>query len=113
MSARPDDDYRPPHGTPPQLANQGLCRGCRTLTAKRELADHGGECAPCYRGYTQGQQTTTDIGDKRVDARDWAKALKRREEAGERLTAAQRDMWRAALHHWVDPQNPVEEAAWT
>lgn len=32
-----------------------------------------------------------------VDPKQWAKSLKSREEAGEQLTRAQREMWRSAL----------------
>jgi len=36
-----------------------------------------------------------------ASARDWARRLKQREESGDRLTKAQRDMWRAALNESV------------
>lgn len=35
--------------------------------------------------------------------RDWARALRAREQRGDRLTKAQRDMWREALKHEAEP----------
>ena len=37
------------------------------------------------------------IEPKDVDPREWARRLQRREQQGERLTLAQREMWREAL----------------
>jgi len=90
-----DDDFRPPHGMPPTAEGRGLCRVCRVLTATRELIAHGAQCSACYEAYRIAPQPRPDVGS-RGDSRSWAAALKRREEAGEPLTEAQRTMWREA-----------------
>ena len=72
------------------------------LQVVAEMARHR-EPAPVHR-YTHGEKTEI-LQSMRVmfaaglsrPAKQWAHALKQREEDGERLTKAQRDMWRAAL----------------
>lgn len=75
------------------------CIFCGRATAHDTLATLGARCAPCYRGYCESaSKPTPDVGDKRKgNPKEWAHALKAREEAGERLSGVQRTMWRAAL----------------
>lgn len=76
------------------------CRqtSCGKLTLRTTLAHYGGRCFECYERFCAAPQPKVDVGDKRIDPKSWAHALRRREKAGERLTPPQRAMWRAALH---------------
>lgn len=75
------------------------CAFCRRPTAHDTLATLGARCVTCYRSYCESAtKPSPDVGDKRHGgAKEWAHALKRREEAGEILSGVQRTMWRAAL----------------
>lgn len=90
-----------PHGRPPAISNGAAllpCRWCDTPTAHSTLSTYGARCYPCYLAYCREAQPSPDVGDKRNrGSRDWARALKHREESGERLSPAQRDMWREAI----------------
>jgi len=75
------------------------CLWCKSLTLVETLNQYGARCFNCYEAYCREPQPAPSVmADKRHgDPKAWAEALKQREEAGERLTLAQRDMWRAAL----------------
>lgn len=73
------------------------CQRCFTLTSRKELSHFGARCRSCFDAFCRHPQPQVDVGDKREGPRSWAYALKRREEAGEQLTAPQMAMWRAAL----------------
>lgn len=73
------------------------CTFCGAITSHETLRMLGARCVPCFRSYCAEVQPAVDVGDKRKDAKAWAHALRLRELAGERLTAPQREMWRAAL----------------
>lgn len=85
----------------PAMPLQALksCMFCGRPTAHDTLATLGARCAPCYRNYCESaSKPTPDVGDKRKgNPKEWAHALKAREEAGEILSSVQRTMWRAAL----------------
>ena len=49
-------------------------------------------------------QRLGQVFSERHDPKGWAWRLKAREESGERLTKAQRDMWRAALRVELEVQ---------
>lgn len=79
------------------------CRRCKGDAPWQTLSDHGGMCFPCYAAYCREPQKWPDIGDKRNGPRDWAHALKRRHESGERLTPAQITAYTAALRQHLEP----------
>lgn len=115
-----DDDNvipMPPHGKPPRIDDSDPlmpCNGCNTLTKRSTLNTFGARCAPCYRAYCATPQPAPLLpakGAKDLDPKAWAKALRTREERGERLTVAQRQMWRDALKH--QPATAEEEDRWT
>jgi len=97
----PDEDAipLPPHGRPPALENRMPCRRCGTQTLVGTLNHYGARCFRCYGEYcTEPQQRPMFEADKRVGGpKAWAHALRAREEAGERLSLAQRTMWREAI----------------
>lgn len=97
---RDDDDnviLLPPHGV--MAAEDRMpCRWCGVPTNTKTLALLGARCHGCYVAFCNEKQPTPEfMGDRRLDPKSWAKALKAREESGERLSTAQRQMWRAAL----------------
>lgn len=76
------------------------CRWCTTPTLRSTLNTFGARCAPCYRAFCRAEQPCPPqpgIGAKDLDPKAWAKTLKHRQHLGERLTNAQRQMWRDAL----------------
>jgi hypothetical protein len=77
------------------------CAVCRTQTQAATLSQYGARCFSCWETYRTGPlPKTPDVGDKKNSGpRDWIRALRRRDEAGERLTPAQRGAWREASHH--------------
>lgn len=103
MSRDPTDDVVIPstHGKPPPVEVGGTllpCHRCQTLTQRATLAQYGARCYRCYEAYCQEPQPSPRfMGDKKLGDKDWAVALKAREESGERLTLAQKIMWREAL----------------
>lgn len=103
MSRNPADDETPlpPHGKAPAAIDPFgplPCRLCGMLTQRAMLAQYGARCLNCYELWRGESQPSPYVGDKRVDGpKAWAHALKAREQAGERLSIAQRTMWREAL----------------
>lgn len=74
------------------------CPRCQAPTLIATLNHFGARCEPCYEAYCLEPQPSPDAGDKRSGGpKAGAYALKAREEAGERLSQAQRDMWRAVI----------------
>lgn len=53
--------------------------------------------APLQKPSPAVLERIASVGVVAGDPREWARRLKRREESGEKLTAAQRSMWRTAL----------------
>lgn len=86
-------------GAQPSSEVSLACCSCRTPTPHSTLSTLGARCFGCYLAYCRQQQPKVWAGDKRNDPRGWARALKTREEAGERLDPAVKAMWRRALHH--------------
>jgi len=89
----------PPHGQPAFVDDGRLpCRWCRMPTLRVTLAQYGARCYPCFEAYCSEPQPAALLADKRLGLKAWAWALKAREEHDPKsLTAAARDMWRAAL----------------
>lgn len=80
---------------PPQLLS---CRLCRASADYATVSSLGGMCLRCYDAYrSEAPAIRTPAADSSTDKRAWARALKAREEAGERLSPVQREMWRTAL----------------
>jgi hypothetical protein len=73
------------------------CGWCNALATRETLATYGGRCFGCYERYRQEPQPTVNVGDKRDSLRSWAHALKAREQAGDRLTWAQKQAWREVM----------------
>jgi hypothetical protein len=86
----------PPHGNLPPDGGM-RCMFCHRPSQWATLSQYGARCFSCYESWQRAPQTSPDIGDKRKGLRDWAHALKRRHDAGERLTFGQIDAYRAAL----------------
>lgn len=84
------------HGSPRQpVAN---CRKCLSEAPFKFASEHGRMCEACFGRYASAPaETAPDVGDKRIDPRAWAYRLRDREARGDRLTQAQRTMWRAAI----------------
>lgn len=96
-----DDDDRvllPPHGRPP-AEDRMPCRWCGVPTSITTLNTLGARCSGCFDAYCNAKQPAPEfMADKRLgDPLAWAKSLKAREESGERLSLAQKQMWRSAL----------------
>ncbi len=101
-----DRDTEAPHTPGKPLP----CRICKTLTAGATLAVYGAQCFRCYAAYCrEPQPKSAFLADKRRDPKAWARALKAREERGEHLTLAQRDMWREALKSELAQHQHVDE----
>ena len=106
------DDEAP--AGPPATSTAGKmrpCAECATQVLWETLSLYGGRCQHCYAAYLRG------AGQRRLEASDrkqlaasvkaiaaagepdkaWAYKLRDREAAGEKLTSAQRQAWRAAL----------------
>lgn len=103
------------------LANHLACRFCGAQAPRDDLATFGARCRTCYAEYTaernpswwpnrplqpheraavirRAREAVGRIGAAGArDPKQWARDLRAREEAGERLTIAQRDSWRYAL----------------
>lgn len=75
------------------------CSFCGEVTKHEALRMFGARCVRCYRAYCESaSKPAPDVGDKRKgNPKEWAYALKAREESGERLSSVQRSMWRSAL----------------
>ena len=72
---------------------------CDAITGRARFAV--AKPAPAYR-MTRDEKTERllamrDVFAEKTDPRAWVYALKRREESGERLTFAARELWRAAM----------------
>lgn len=103
------------------LYTQAACRFCGRMAEHADLVTYGARCRACYDAYLAeanpswwpGRPLTTAeraglirkvregmarIGRQQQDPRAWAKRLREREQAGERLSGVKRDAWRAALH---------------
>ncbi len=76
------------------------CRRCDSSVSSVTASDHGGMCNRCFVAYCNEPQHRPDVGSKLRDMRSWAYALRRRHEAGERLTQGQVACYRAALPEW-------------
>jgi hypothetical protein len=98
-NAQDEPPLLPPHGIPPPSSDYqpAPCQRCYTLTDRKQLAQYGARCFRCYEAFCREPQPRRDVGDKRVDPRNWAHALKRHEDAREPLSPCQRAMWRYAF----------------
>jgi hypothetical protein len=94
-----EDALLPPHGSPPLAEYDRLpCRLCNAATQRETLTDYGARCFRCFEAWQNERHEVPDIGDRTGRGlRDWAHALKRRHDAGERLTPAQVAAYKAAL----------------
>ena len=77
---------------------QGLCTFCGRLTLQETLIEFGARCGPCYDAYRRDVKPAP-YAPKAIpgDPHAWAKKLRYREEAGERLTTTQKEAWRKVL----------------
>lgn len=86
------------------------CTFCNDMTAHETLLTLGARCVGCYRAYCEQQSSHPDVGDKRDSygggPKAWAYRLREREQQGDRLSGAQRAMWREAIepHGRADDQ---------
>jgi uncharacterized membrane protein len=106
------------------------CRWCQATTPKADLATYGARCRRCYEAYCAeanprnrvavGPMTLAEkqavirsianIGKGGVRGpKDWAHRLCSREQAGERLSPAQRKAWREALNR--PEKSPADDRA--
>jgi hypothetical protein len=86
-------------GAAPSSEASLACSFCGTPTPQSTLSTLGARCFTCYLAFCRQQQPKVFVGDKRQDVRGWARALKAREESGERLDPTVQAMWRRALQH--------------
>lgn len=76
------------------------CAWCRRLTLRTMLAQYGARCLQCYDAYITASNPQPEwmrpipANVRMVAPKAWAGVLQKREESGERLSKAQRDMWR-------------------
>lgn len=70
------------------------CRRCQATAARETLSNYGSLCGPCYGAYCRETRAPAPVSGGRAE---WAFSLKARADAGERLTPAQTDAYRAAL----------------
>lgn len=95
------------------------CSFCGAMTDRVELATYGARCYRCYSAYLREGSTgqnarpmlvperremlqrlrVTCAGQRKPAGKDWAWALRKREQAGEKLGQYARDAWRYALRH--------------
>lgn len=78
------------------------CRQCNAPVSSGTLSDHGGMCYPCYLAYSRSAERMPAWlagvpGRNEQGPRDWARRLKARHEAGDRLSKAQIDAYTEAL----------------
>jgi hypothetical protein len=87
----------PPHGAVP-IEDREPCRWCNAPTLRETLSNYGARCFRCFEAWQAERHEVPDVGNKPDRGmRDWAHALKRRHEAGERLTVAQVVAYKSAL----------------
>ena len=93
------DKPLPPHGqVPAVIAGRHPCSVCGAPTADTTLSAYGARCYRCYEAYYREMpDVPAYMGDRTTGLKSWAYALKACEDSGERLSSAQRAMWRAAL----------------
>lgn len=77
------------------------CACCKGSTLVETLTQYGARCNRCYSAYlVEKLPTPQTIGNKVTGGpKDWSRALREREDAGERLSPVQKTMWRSALGH--------------
>lgn len=73
------------------------CGACGKLTQRVSLSQHGARCLGCFEAYCRETKPFPAYDKRTGGARAWAHALKAQEESGDRLTPAQKAMWRSAL----------------
>jgi hypothetical protein len=78
-------------------SNYMPCLFCREPTLRETLSLYGARCFKCYEAYCREPRVFHDVGKKSDDPRAWAYALQRRHEAGERLTPAQVNAYKAVI----------------
>lgn len=89
------------------------CAYCGRPTEYSTMVNYGARCGACFNAWvTQGRTYRRDLtaDDRRAivarmrqaiqsrGGKEWAYALKDREDRGEAMSGAQRDAWRRALH---------------
>lgn len=94
------------------LETRRPCRVCRVATLIPTLTQYGALCAGCFSAYCASAPTASEVRGGQLKApiggnmnRQWAVRLKVREQSGERLTDAQKAMWREALRHQTGNQS--------
>jgi hypothetical protein len=96
-----EDMPLPPHGHM-QADDRLPCRWCEAPTKLETLSLYGARCFDCFQRYCRDGQLPAVVANRHTEgSKAWAYALKAREEAGERLSSAQRGMWRTALRYGV------------
>ena len=91
-----------PAKAPNAVEFRAMCIGAPSDGAPRLPAPEPGARTPGLRRFAEVASRVqanhgATLNDNRDDPRSWGRALRRREHMGERLTMAQRDMWRSAL----------------
>src|SRR6478752_5166757 len=83
--------------SPIKIEQRKACMCCGTSTLKTMLSQYGARCVRCYEAFCVYKQVYPPLGDRTKDAKSWATVLRGREQRGERLKPAQKEMWRTAL----------------
>ncbi|HMM52970.1 MAG TPA: hypothetical protein PKD87_15335 [Burkholderiaceae bacterium] len=76
------------------------CTVCGARASYEALSFLGARCSRCFDRYLRDPQPAPNVpaaGGVVVDRLAWARLLRDREAAGQRLSRVQRDAWRAAL----------------
>lgn len=88
------------------------CRKCGKPTQYATLEQYGAQCFSCYStwcGQVRETPSHPTNAPRNADPLSWARRLRAREQAGERLSQFQRDAWREALRHEFDEsERPIE-----
>lgn len=73
------------------------CRGCGGSTRAATLSHYGGRCISCHESFTQVPVPAPQMAKNYEGPKAWAWRIRAREMALDRLTPAQKTMWREAL----------------
>jgi hypothetical protein len=92
--------YLPTENPPNALQFRDLCRKAPKADPVPQLPSPPAD----PRKAAEAKQKAAQLAANRNGSRDWAYALQARELSGERLTKAQRDMWRSAIHVPIDEE---------
>lgn len=85
-----------------QIETTRPCSECRKDTLVATLVQYGARCHSCYEFYLRNAPKTETANKRRDGPKAWAWHLRAQEQAGVRLSIAQRDMWRSGLERELD-----------